>query len=649
MRRQTYDPARHIAAAGEGSLSNRMYTEQSQNPRPRGTAPPHRALFVLLILTAIAWSTREIPRFGFLPLVDDDVNIFFNPHLGAPDASRLAWMASDFSYVHRYMPLGWLGFSLVYTVSGLDPAGYHVAGIGLHALNAILVFIVLEQVLRRFAGGSPERDRIVSAGLATLLWALHPLRVETTAWCSGLLYAQAGFFALVCLCARMAELRARDEGRLRRAALCFGIVWASFVASVLTYPVALFLPLCFPIVDRVWLAGKEGALRSARRGAAFLALMAVGALMLTLHARGTVASSWGRVPSLGEFSVLSRILQASYVAMVYVLRTLWPADLHGVPLTLFDPDAPGGLGWIAAAGLVCVSWAAWRLRRRAPFLAVCWLCYLVLLTPNLGLTEHPHTIADRYLYFTSIPFSVALAIGIVRLRTDGMRAAARLACGLAAVACAAASLAQARTWRDIETFQRHLMQVPDPDLNHITAARTGKLRFLEGDVRGGREAVKLELDRAPGVGGVILTWRQVAPAGPLSPEVASRELQEWPTAPYSFAEVQIARDQLAEGRTHDALLHLDSALARSPDYVEARFRRGVLLALLGRPEEALHDWLIVERSGGARHLAPPAVVDFMTERIAGEFDADGNARASRLMREERQRQASEGSEQRGGR
>jgi protein O-mannosyl-transferase len=621
-----------------------MYTEQSQNPRLNSMAPSLRALFVLLILTAVAWTTREIPGFQFLPLVDDDVNIFFNPHLGAPDASRLAWMASDFSYVHRYMPLGWLGFSLVYAVSGLDPAGYHVADIVFHAVNAVLVFLALELLLRRFAESVPERDRIVSAGLAALLWALHPLRVETTAWCSGLLYSRAGFFALISLIARLAELRARSDDRPRRAGLWFAITWAAYVASVLTYPVALFLPFCVPIIDRAWLAGRadalSGARRSARRGAAILGVTALGGLLLTLHARGTVLSPWGRVPTLGEFTLHSRILQAAYVAVVYLLRTGWPADVRGLPLTLFDPDFPGAVGWIAVAGLIIVSWTAWRLRRRAPYFAACWLCYLVLLTPNLGLTEHPHTIADRYLYFTSVAFSAALALGLAQLRAGGLRKVAWLACGLAAAACAAASLVQARTWRNIGAFQQHMMQIPDSDLDHITAARTGKLRFLEGDVRGGREAVKRELERAPNVGGVILTWRQIAPSGPLSPEVESRVLQEWPAAPYSFAEVQISRDQLAEGRSRDALLHLDSAVARSPDFLEARFRRGVLLALLGHSRAALHDWLLVERPMANRAAAPHGVVDFMTDQLEKEFVAEGDGRTSELIREERLRRTS---------
>ncbi|HEY4990115.1 MAG TPA: hypothetical protein VII09_09925, partial [Opitutaceae bacterium] len=341
-----------------------------------------RALFITLILAAVAWTVREIPGFGYLPLVDDDVNIFFNPHLGAPGASTLLWMATDSSYVHRYMPLGWLGFSVVFSLSGLDPAGYHLAGLAFHALNAVLLFFILEQLLLRFAAAVPVRDRIVGAGLASLLWALHPLRVETTAWCSGLLYAQAGFFALAFVWARLAELRARSEGRNRNGAWYFVAGWASFAASVLTYPVALFLPFAVAIVDHAWTGADSEAERRSRRAVRLemvaLGLTSLGALLLTAHARGTVVTSWGRTPTLAEFGILSRALQASYVASMYLWRTFWPVDVNWLPRTLFDAEIPGGVGWIALATIALVTGAALKFWKRAPVFAACWVSYLIL-------------------------------------------------------------------------------------------------------------------------------------------------------------------------------------------------------------------------------------------------------------------------------
>ena len=143
-----------------------------------------RSLIVLLLLCATAWTFREVVGFDALPLVDDDTNIFFNPHLSSPNGPALAWMFSNLDYVYRYMPLGWLGYSVVYAYSGFDPMGYHVANFALHALDAWLLFAATARLLRRFLPQEPERDRLLAAGAAALLWAVHPLRNESVSTCS---------------------------------------------------------------------------------------------------------------------------------------------------------------------------------------------------------------------------------------------------------------------------------------------------------------------------------------------------------------------------------------------------------------------------------------------------------------------------------
>ena len=582
-----------------------------------------RALFATLIIAAVAWTTREVTTFGFLPLVDDDVNIFYNPHMGAPDASRLHWMMSDFSYVHRYMPLGWLGFSLVYSVCGLDPWGYHAADLVLHAANAVLVFLVLGQLLGRFAGETPERNRTMAAGLAALLWALHPLRVETTSWCSGLLYSQAAFLALVGVLCRFAELRARVDSKGAKAGVLLACGLLAFAASVLTYPVALFLPFAVALVDRAWVG--PGARRAASLGSVAYSFIAIAGLVLTVAARGTAVATWLKAPTLAQFGPLDRLLQGAYVAVVYLWRTCWTGDLRWMPLTLFDTGAIGFLGWVAAAVLLAATSIAWRARRSEPFLAACWVSFLILIIPNLGLSEHPHTIADRYLYFSGIVFSAALAFVLARSRSR----AASAVCVFLAIACAIVSVRDARNWTSTEAFQARMLQNPDPDLAHITAARAGKLRFLAGDVRGGREAVARELKEAPMVGGVVLTWEQVAPPPGLSPALAATTLQEWPAAPFAVAHAAIARQQLAEGRAADALLHLDQALAVSPFYEEARFRRGVILASLRDTDLALHDWLFVRNANGPGKDRS-AELDYLGASIAKALEARGDARAKAM-------------------
>ena len=121
----------------------------------------------------------------------------------------------------------------------LPDHGIHLAGVGFHALNALLVFCCTRRVLDQFAPDASARNRVLAAGIGTLLWALHPLRVECIAWCSGLLYGQGGFFALVAWYARLRELAERSRAG-GRGGKWFGLGAVAFAVSLLTYPVALF-------------------------------------------------------------------------------------------------------------------------------------------------------------------------------------------------------------------------------------------------------------------------------------------------------------------------------------------------------------------------------------------------------------------------
>ena len=613
---------------------------------------PRRFLLAALIVVAAAWTVREIPGFGALPLIDDDTNIFFNPHIGRPRFARFGWMFGDVDYVHRYMPLGWLGFSVVYALSGLNPAGYHIAGAGLHLANAILLFLALERLLGRFEGGAPAGNRSLAAGAAALLWAVHPLRVETTAWCSGLLYSQAGFFALLAVHARLSELEARCSGAVGRARIAFGLAAAAFAASVLTYPVALFLPLALAVVDRLWLGGlrdaddrsleieasrREGGSprwrrpvagrvrRAAALGFLAFAAIALAAVAANVAARFTLQQPWARPATLAAFGVLPRVLQAAYLAAVYVWWTLWPASRDWAQGTVFAVDPHRWVWWLAVATVLGLSWIAWRLRRRAPFAGACWIGYLLLLAPNLGLMEHPYTAADRYGYLSGLAFAAALGFALVRISGKFRRILAGGICAVAAVGCVRISVGEARGWRNSETWMRRFeARTDDADLRAITVAREAKLRFLGGEVREGRTAAWNDLQRSPGNGGVLLTWREMAPAGPLAADVAARPLQEWPAAPWACAHKQVAEEALAEGGMDEALDHLDAAIEMAPSYSEARLRRGLLLASTGRPAAALHDWMALETMGD-RSPALAAGGKLFTAALAAAFRAQGEA------------------------
>jgi hypothetical protein len=182
-------------------------------------------------------------------------------------------------------------------------------------------------------------------------------------------------------------------------------------------------------------------------------------------------------------------------------------------------------------------------------------------------------------------------------------------------------------------MHRHVLaHLRDVDLRNITLIRMAKLQFLEGDVRAARETAWQIYQKSPHIAGIVRTWREMAPSSSLSPEVAAQPLQEWSAVPLALLHESIAREQFAQGRASDALMHLNLALARAPAAPEIRFRRLLVFTALGQSRAALHDWLVLETRATSR-IPGPAAMQFAATQIVQQLRVAGDERlASALER-----------------
>src|SRR5262249_5260809 len=142
-----------------------------------------------------------------------DLNVVDNPQFRGLGPARLAWMFTTLHGGH-YQPLTWMTLGLDYVLWGLDPRGYHLTSLVLHAANALLAWLLFRRLVRA-AGGDSGSSTVLGAALGALLFAVHPLRVESVAWVSERRDVLSGFFWLATL---LAYLRAQEEdGRTWRA------------------------------------------------------------------------------------------------------------------------------------------------------------------------------------------------------------------------------------------------------------------------------------------------------------------------------------------------------------------------------------------------------------------------------------------------
>ncbi|MGD0078996.1 MAG: O-GlcNAc transferase, partial [Sedimentisphaerales bacterium] len=99
---------------------------------------------------------------------DDDRYVTENPLLTAPDGLYRIWFSTDAP--SQYFPLVYTSFRVEYRLWGLNPAGYHAVNVGIHCINALLLWAIL------------RRLGIPGAWLASAIFALHPVNVESVAW-----------------------------------------------------------------------------------------------------------------------------------------------------------------------------------------------------------------------------------------------------------------------------------------------------------------------------------------------------------------------------------------------------------------------------------------------------------------------------------
>ncbi len=401
------------------------------------SALPRTGAWLALAAVAIAAVLAAYPsvRCGFVG--GDDLRLL----LEHPLVSQPSWTNAARLLVqpHRdlYQPLPMLAYMAEYRLFGHRPLGYHVDRLLLHAVNALLVWLLVQQLTGR---------RWVAA-LTGLAFGLHPLAIETIASVAKLTIPLSTGLILLCM---IAYLRWRDRRRL-----------AWYVLSLLTAAAAM---LCKPIITlplALLLLDLYRGWRPSRRwlvGWLPLAAMAAAALWLNLSLTGR-AGLTGQASQQLSGPMAARIVLVNQWALT---KYLWPAELapwYPPPETVawLQPAVIAGL----ASLLGCVVLAAATFRR-APDLGLGLALFIVYLLPYQGSVIARNLLsADRFMYLPIVGLHLAgvgavLAIGQRLLSTLTRRRA--ILTQTAALACAAAVAAVWLTisWRTIRYYHNGL-------------------------------------------------------------------------------------------------------------------------------------------------------------------------------------------------
>jgi hypothetical protein len=430
----------------------------------------HRAIGGLLALGSFALFASTV-GFDFVH-VDDLRYVVKNPYLGhGLDLDTLRW-AFTTHYFAWWHPLTWVSHLLDVRLFGLWAGGHHLTSALLHALNTWLAWRLLSRL------GLPWPHALV----ATVLFAWHPMRVESVAWVSERKDVLSVAFALLTVHAWVGYRHAPSAGRYLLAALAFAAALASKV-MVMTLPVTLL------VLDLT-------VLREAARHATRARLVLEKLPLLVMAAAAALAvvarqRSGGAVSSLTEVSLVDRLGAVPWWVTRYLGKTLWPVDL----CIMYPRVSPSGLQ--IAAGLVTVglvtALGVWLARRGRPGPLLGWGLFVLTLTPVLGLVQTgAQAIADRYTHLGHLALFAGL-VSALPLAAFQRRPVVVAAVGTA-LTLFALTLAQLQTWRDTDALFARALEV-EPDNPFIERQLDGlplEAMLAEGRLADAQaEAVKL--------------------------------------------------------------------------------------------------------------------------------------------------------------
>ncbi|MHB8893715.1 MAG: tetratricopeptide repeat protein [Candidatus Geothermincolia bacterium] len=422
-------------------------------------------LFAALLLGALVFIYRGVAGFDFVNLDDPDYVSGNRMVQGGLNWSGVWWAFTAF-HAANWHPLTWLSHMADASLFGMNAGAHHLSSLALHAAGALLLF----QLLRALTG-SFWRSAAVAA-----LFAVHPAQVEAVAWVAERKTVLAALLGLLTVRTYLWHLA-------RPATRSFAPVVVLFTLGLLAKPMLVVLPLILLLLDWWPLGrlGRGGMLAGTARPLilekASLFALALLSVIVTIAAQ-TLA---GAVASLEFFPLPVRLGNALLSCVAYLGELFVPHDL-----SVFYRHPSGSLPWVraglAALVLAGVSFLAWRSRRRAPFLAVGWLWFLVTLLPVIGIVQvGSQARADRYLYLPLVGIFLAVGWGAADLARRRPRSRVPVALSIAAAVAllALAAHRQAGYWRDSGTLWEHALAV-DP------ASETALYQLSEHDKDLGR-------------------------------------------------------------------------------------------------------------------------------------------------------------------
>jgi tetratricopeptide (TPR) repeat protein len=492
----------------------------SRRPENKIQLPAGVVLVVLVCLVAYVPAIRS----GFV--WDDDAMLTENIVLKEHGLYR-SWFSAD---QPNYWPITWTSYRLEHKFWKLNPAGYHITNILIHTACALLIWRILVQL------------NVPAAFAAALIFAVHPVNVESVAWIAQRKTVLAMLFFLLSL---FYYLRFDQTGKR----VFYVLSVTLFILAMLSKGSVVGLPVV--ILLCIWWLHKAIARQDILRSIPFFVISAVMSIVeIWFQYNRAIAADVVRSDSF-----LSRLAGAGWAVWFYLYKAVLPIHLTFIyPRWKIDPT--NLVSYVPGLLLLVLLALAWRYRRswgRPVFFALSF--YIVMLLPVLGFFNiyfmRYSLVADHYQY-VSIISVICLAVGVIyRYLGAGVL---KIAAVFALMILGGVTWQRSGLYKDAETLWNDtLRKTPNCVMAHTNL---GNILQLQGRIN---EAIG--------------HFHQA--------------LQDKTSPDYTKALYNMARTSSLQGRFDEAINYYREVLQINPNYAEAHNGLGTTLSKMGKFDDAI--------------------------------------------------------------
>ncbi len=502
-------------------------------------------MFIIIAVFAAYW---QLPKNSFISF-DDDIYVTKNIHVQAGfSLENIKWAFTTF-HAFNWHPVVWFSHMMDYQLFGLNASMHHLMSLLFHITNSVLLFIVLRSMT----------NTLWPSAFVAVLFAVHPLHVESVAWVSERKDLLSTLFLLLTTLGYYRYVKKKGIEN-------YIPVFLLYALGLMSKPMLVTLPFVFLLFDlwpiqrikiSYYIQNKE--IKIKKEKISYLILEKIP--LFILSAASSVITfiaqkEGGIVQSLQEFPLKIRLANTFISYIRYIGKMFIPVDL-----AFYYPYPADFLTWkvlIALLIMIFITIFAIKKVKAMPFFLVGWLWYVGTLIPAIGLVQvATQSMADRYTYIPLIGLFIIIAWGS-KTFYDTYHCSSKLITAVSAIVIIvfmSLTWKQVRYWEnDIQLYSHDVkVTIDNPLSNYHLGLAIEKQGKIEEAIRYYTEAVRIKPD--------FLRVRN--------------------SLGNAFVKLE---------KYEDAIIHYTYALTLKKNYADGHFNLGFAFMHLGKTEDAVRQY-----------------------------------------------------------